>query len=166
MAKTSFESLSEIEQKLLKAAKAVLRRSYSPYSGFQVGAAVLTEDNKIITGTNFESASYGDSICAERAALLRANSQGHGDECVAIAIVTRNKNSPTKEVSSPCGSCRQLILEAAQRSRIRRAFKIIMATTQFDKVEASTIGALLPSAFGPEDLEENSQETKEIKNGN
>lgn len=160
MAKVSYKSLPKFEKKLLRAASRVIRRAYAPYSGFQVGAAVLTKDNKIITGTNLESAAYGDSICAEKAALLRANSQGDGDKCIAISIVTRNKDSPTMDVSAPCGSCRQLILETAQRSGIGKDFKIIMATTHLNKVEVSNIGRLLPSAFGPNDL----NRTNSIKN--
>jgi len=154
------KNLSKIECKLLRAARKVLKRAYAPYSGFQVGAAVLTKEGKIITGANYESASYGNSICAERAALLRANSQGHGNKCVAMSIVARNKSSPNNGISAPCGSCRQLILDAAQRSEIGKAFKIIMGAAQLDKIEVSTIGSLLPSAFGPEDLERNGSEEK------
>lgn len=151
--KINFKDLAEEDQKLLKAAKRVLERTYSPYSGSQVGAAVLTKEGKMIAGTNYEVAAFGSSICAERAALLRANAQGHGDECVAIAIVTRNKDSPTTEISASCGECRQMIFEAAQRSGVGRKFRIIMATTNFDKVVVSNIGQLLPLAFGPKNLE-------------
>lgn len=147
-----FEDFSKEDQKLLKAARRALKRTYSPYSGFQVGATVLTKYGKMVTGTNFEVAAYGGSICAERSALLRANAQGYGDECVAIAIVTRNKDSPTTEISAPCGECRQMIFEAAQRLDARRKFRIIMATTNFDKVIVYTIGQLLPLAFGPKNL--------------
>ncbi len=153
MAKVAFEGLSEKEKEMLKAARKVLERSYAPYSNFYVGAAVLTRDGNIITGTNYESASYGNSICAERSALLRANNQGHGDKCVAIAVVAKNRDSPTADITAPCGSCRQLIFEAAQRSGEGKNFKIIMATTNFEKIEVSTIGRLLPMAFGPDDLE-------------
>lgn len=150
--KITFKSLSKPEQKLLKAAKRARRRAYAPYSKFKVGAAILTEDGKKITGANYESAAYGDSICAERAALTRANSQGYGNKCIAIAVVVAgNKDSP-HQPSAPCGSCRQLILEAAQRSRIGKDFKIIMGTVPLDGVEVSNIGKLLPHAFGPEDL--------------
>jgi len=170
MTRVHLRDLSKNEKKLLKAARKVLERAYAPYSGFLVGAAVLTRDGKIISGTNYESASYGDSICAERSALLAANNRGHGDKCIAISVVTRNRDSPTTEVSTPCGSCRQLILEAAQRSGIGKNFKIIMATTSLDKIEVSTIGRLLPSAFGPDDLEkehvEGTSKERSGKDGN
>ena len=155
MLKVEFKKLSKAEQKLIKTAERARLRAYAPYSGFQVGAAVLTRNNVRISGANYESASYGDSICAERAALLRANSQGYGDKCVAIAVVVKNKDSPSKKkdkVSAPCGSCRQLILEAAERSKIGGKFKIIMATVKPEKVKISTIGELLPYHFGPNDL--------------
>lgn len=153
MAKITFKSLSKREQKLVKAAKRARENAYAPYSRFKVGAAILTEDGKRIAGANYESAAYGDSICAERVALTRANSQGYGNKCIAIAVVvTGNKDSPNSRVSAPCGSCRQLILEAAQRSGIGKDFEIIMATIPLDGVEVSDIGRLLPHAFGPEDL--------------
>lgn len=151
MRKVCFEKLSEIEKKMLKSAKKALKKAYNPYSGFFVGAAVLS-NGKIITGTNFESAAYGDSICAERTALLRANVMGFGNKCTAIAIIAKEKDGPTKEVTAPCGSCRQLIWEAAERSGVYENFKVIMATTNFDKIVVATIGELLPLAFGPRDL--------------
>ena len=147
----SFKELSREYQKLLKAARKAFKKAYSPYFNFLVGAAVLTTRDEIATGTNFETAA-GDSTCAERAALLKANSQGYGDRCRAIAVITRNRDSPTTEISAPCGRCRQMIYEVAQRSGIDADFKIIMSTTRFDKIVIATIGELLPLPFGPRDL--------------
>lgn len=75
--------------------------AYAPYSGFQVGAAVLARDGRVITGTNVENASYGLTLCAERAALARAVAEGVGPGDVEAVAVT----------ASPCGACRQWLLE-------------------------------------------------------
>lgn len=149
--RVSFEELFDEEQRLLKAARKTLKKSYSPYSDFLVGAAVLTTKNEIITGTNFETAA-GESICAERVALSRANAEGYGDRCKTIAVIARGRDSPTTKVTAPCGSCRQMIWEVAQRSGDGN-FKIILSTTRFDKIVVTTIDELLPLAFGPKDLE-------------
>ena len=146
-----FKELSVEDQKLLKAARKTMEKAYSPYFNFLVGAAVLVNGGEPITGTNFETAA-GDSTCAERAALLGANTKGYGGRCRAIAIVGRNRDSPTTEITPPCGSCRQMIYEVAQRSGVDENFKIIMSTTNFDKIVVTTIGELLPLAFGPKDL--------------
>ena len=91
---------------LLKKAGLAMKSAYCKYSGFQVGAAVLTRDGKIITGCNVENASYGLTICAERAAIFKAVSEGcKPGDILAIAIAASTKNF------SPCGACRQVIHE-------------------------------------------------------
>lgn len=152
MKEVLFEQLPEEEQKLIRAARKALKRAYNPYSKFAVGAALLTTRGEIVTGTNFEVAAYSNAICAERTAIVRANVMGLGNICKEIAVVAKNYDSPTTEVTSPCGSCRQMIYELAQRSGIDKNFQVIMATTKFDKVIVATIGELLPLAFGPKDL--------------
>lgn len=146
-----FEGLPEEDQKLLKAARKTMKKAYSPYFNFLVGAAVLTTRGEIATGTNFETAA-GDSTCAERTALLKANAQGYGARCKTIAVIARSRDSPTTEVSAPCGRCRQMIYEVAQRSGVDEDFRIILSTTRFDKIVVTTIGELLPLPFGPKDL--------------
>lgn len=147
-----FEELSEEEQKLLQAARKTMKRAHNPYSRFYVGAAV-SANGKVVTGANVENAAYGESICAERSALVGANALGYGDRCKAIAVVARGRDSPTTKITAPCGSCRQMINEFAQRSGVDEDFKIILSTTRFDKVVVTTIGELLPLAFGPRDLD-------------
>jgi cytidine deaminase len=91
---------------LLEKAGLAMGSAYCRYSGFQVGAAVLTKDGNIITGCNVENASYGLTICAERAAIFKAVSEGcKPDDILAIAIAASAKNF------SPCGACRQVIHE-------------------------------------------------------
>ncbi len=93
-------------QKLLKQADKAKENAYSPYSGFKVGATILTKDGKSIDGCNVENAAYGSTMCAERAAIYKAVSMGYkpGD-FEAIAIVSSGEDF------SPCGSCRQVINE-------------------------------------------------------
>ncbi|MDP2637237.1 MAG: cytidine deaminase [bacterium] len=139
-------------QRLMRAAKEAMEMSYSPYSEFRVGAAVLTKTGRVITGANVENAASGEGICAERSALLRANAQGAGRECIAIAVVARKDDEPTKTVTPPCGACRQVMQEFAVRSGVGGSFEIVVATTNFEIVEVFTLEELLPRSFGPEDL--------------
>ncbi|VDM44036.1 unnamed protein product [Toxocara canis] len=90
---------------LVEAAKKAMERAYCPYSKFQVGAAILTEDGNIITGGNVENSSFGGTICAERSAAVRAIAEGH-TKFRAIAVTTA-----LAEVTSPCGICRQFLIE-------------------------------------------------------
>jgi cytidine deaminase len=91
--------------KLISAARAVRKNAYAKFSGFEVGAALLTDDGEIITGCNVENSSFGLTICAERTAVFKAVSEGH-KEFVAIAIVS-NSDQPAR----PCGACRQVLFE-------------------------------------------------------
>jgi cytidine deaminase len=100
------------QKELLKEAKLVLKNSYSPYSHFRVGAAILTEDGKIFTGVNIENASYGLTICAERVAAFKAISSGH-TSFTDLAIV-----SSTKKPTFPCGACRQVLSEFSSQIKI------------------------------------------------
>jgi len=94
-------------QRMMREAEDARRQSYSPYSHFAVGAALLTRDGRIITGTNIENASYGLAVCAERVALWKAVSEGTR-EFVAIAIAAEPGSA-----ASPCGACRQVLHEFA-----------------------------------------------------
>lgn len=94
-------------RKLIEAALAAARHSYSPYSGFRVGAALELASGEVVTGTNVENVSYGLTICAERSALVRAIAQcGPKIRVAAVAVVNLN-NAP----SPPCGACRQVLAE-------------------------------------------------------
>lgn len=91
---------------LLEKAKQASKSSYSPYSSFPVGSAILYENGKIYTGCNVENASYGLSLCAERNAMSNAISQNEGSRISAIAIY-----SPCQTLCMPCGACRQWLSE-------------------------------------------------------
>ena len=96
------------EALLLDAAQTVRQNSYSPYSGFKVGAAVLTSKGNIYTGTNIENAAFGDTVCAERSAIFAAVSAGERN-LRALALITQKVSGVA--FGSPCGSCRQVMSE-------------------------------------------------------
>ncbi|MFT6178881.1 MAG: cytidine deaminase [Paracoccaceae bacterium] len=112
--------------------------SYSPYSNFAVSAALLTESGKVFTGVNVENASYGLTICAERVAIATAVAAGE-KEFQTIAVVVKGGGSP-------CGACRQVLNEFAPNLRV------LMADEDGKLVRTSTLGELLPEAFGPQSL--------------
>ncbi|OYT70264.1 MAG: cytidine deaminase [Armatimonadetes bacterium JP3_11] len=97
--------LSDTERALIQAARAVRAFAYAPYSNYAVGAAVLTDDQRIVSGCNVENASYGLSICAERAAVFNAIASG-ARNILAVAVCT-------PDGGTPCGACRQVLLEFA-----------------------------------------------------
>ena len=149
MKKVTYEELTDLQKKLLDEAEKVMENSYNPYSNFFVGAAILTNDDQIITGTNFENCAYSSTICAERAAIARANAMGC-NMYKSVAIIEKGLNFDTQNVTGPCGSCRQVLYEASQISE--KNLEIIMSTTKKDNIVISSIEELLPLAFGPKDL--------------
>ena len=125
-------------KELIAAALEARKKSYSPYSGYSVGAAILCKDGSIFTGCNIENASYGATMCAERTALFTAVAAGHRD-FEAIAIV--GGKADEADLPYPCGICRQVMSEFCGRD-----FKIIVAKSEKD-FEEHTLGELLPHSF-------------------
>ena len=128
-------------KKLTAAAKTAAGRAYAPYSRFRVGAAVLTTTGKIHAGCNVENASYGLTNCAERAAIFNAVAAGEKNLRLSCVVVY----TPTKTATAPCGACRQVIYEFGPEARV------LSCCDGADQLDVS-IGALLPGAFGPQDL--------------
>ena len=131
--KTNYRSLA-------LAAIEAMKKSYSPYSNFTVGAALLTKDGKVYTGANIENASYTPTICAERTAIFTAVHNGER-EFEAIAIVGGHKGE-IKGVTAPCGVCRQVMSEFCSPD-----FKVILVTSSDGDYEETTLGELLPYMF-------------------
>lgn len=120
---------------LLRLAEDARQHSYAPYSGFRVGAALLTKSGKVYTGCNIECASLGGTNCAERTAIFKAVSEGYRDfECLAVY-------GDTKEPISPCGACRQVMVEF-----LKSDSKVILIAEDKSTVEM-TVGELLPYSF-------------------
>lgn len=132
-------------EKLIDIAIRQLDFSYSPYSGFKVGAALLTKDGEIYTGCNIENASYTPTNCAERTAFFKAVSEGVR-EFQAICIVG-GQNGVLTEYAAPCGVCRQVMMEFCNPE----TFQIILAINK-EKYDVFTLKELLPLGFGPANL--------------
>jgi cytidine deaminase len=125
-------------ERALELARENRNRAYAPYSGFTVGAALVTASGEIFSGVNVENASYGVGICAERTAAVSAVAAGHR-EFRAIAIA-----GPETTVTAPCGACRQFLNEFNPR--------LAVAYTTPGGVTVTTLDQLLPDAFGPKNL--------------
>lgn len=123
---------------LIKKALEAKEKAYAPYSGFKVGAALLTDSGKIYTGCNIECASYTPTICAERTAISKAVSEGERN-IVAIAI------TGDSEWTYPCGVCRQVIREFGEDI-------IVIVVKSEDEYREYSLKELLPFSFGPEDI--------------
>ena len=136
------------------AAEAVAAKefSYSPYSGFRVGAALLAECGKIYRGCNIENAAYGPTNCAERTAIFKAVSEGER-EFAAIAIVGSPEGEELTQYAYPCGVCRQVMREFCEPSQ----FQIIVAKSEED-YRVMTLAELLPEGFGPENLRDGNEQ--------
>ena len=139
---------------LVAAARDAARNAHAPYSRFAVGAAVLLDDGTVITGANFENASYGLSLCAETVAIATASAAGRLRDIVAIGVIggamdAEGRATGTSPVS-PCGRCRQVINEAAQMGG--RDLPVHCGAAEGDAIRTYTVSQLLPDAFGPADL--------------
>ena len=130
---------NETVSMLVKKANEARAKSYCPYSGFAVGAALLCSDGTIYTGANIENASYTPTICAERVAFFQAVHEGHLD-FTAIAIVGGNKGSDISALCTPCGVCRQVMSEFCKGD-----FNIILSDGKTNNV--FTLDDMLPHRF-------------------
>lgn len=134
-----------LTQMLIEKAMEQLQFSYTPYSNFKVGAALLAKNGTIYGGCNIESASYTPTNCAERTAFFKAVSEGVR-EFDAICIVG-GKDGVLAEYAAPCGVCRQVMMEFCNPD----TFQIILATSK-EQYEIFTLKELLPLGFGPNNL--------------
>src|SRR5580765_6747322 len=134
------------EDELVALARAAALKAYAPYSRFHVGCAVESVDGEVVTGANMENACYRLGICAEQSALTAAQHKFGLDKVARIAVA----GGTGGVVCTPCGGCRQAILEAAQLSG--RDVEILCASGDGSAVERHTIGELIPFGFGPANL--------------
>jgi len=130
---------------LIRAALAAREKSYSPYSHFQVGAALLAKSGQVYRGCNIENAAYTPTNCAERTAFFKAVSEGER-EFEAICIVG-GKQGPVTEYTAPCGVCRQVMREFCDPEH----FRVILAVDE-EHWKEFRLKELLPMGFGPENL--------------
>ncbi len=132
------------EKELIKEAILAADNSYSPYSGYRVGAALLCKNGKIYRGCNIESSTYTPTNCAERTAFFKAVSEGD-TEFEAIAVVGYRNGEGVKDYFFPCGVCRQVMVEFCDM----KSFKIITAKSEDDYI-VNTLDELMPNMIRPE----------------
>ena len=130
-------------EKLIDHAREAMAHAYAPYSNFWVGAALLCADGTVYQGCNVENAAYGDSICAERNAVLKAVYDGHRD-FAAIAICG-GREGAVEEPCAPCGACRQVLSEFCGDD-------LAIYLTDGQQIEKLTLGDLLPRSFSKKNL--------------
>lgn len=140
----SFSELNPTQQKLVEEAKSATSRSYSPYSHFSVGAAVLLDNDAIVSGSNQENIAYPSGLCAERTAMFSANSQYPDSAPVAIAIAAFNNGAFTEQPITPCGACRQVLIESEQR--FHRPIEVLLYGEK-QILLVKNISSLLPLSF-------------------
>ena len=131
---------SKAIERLIDAAIAAQKHSYSPYSRYPVGAAVLTETGRVFSGCNVENASYGLAMCAERVAIYHAVTSGH-DTIAAVSVV-----GPT--AAKPCGACRQVMYEFADKDTALYLVDLNPSTGRRTLIK-TTVYKMLPMAFDP-----------------
>ena len=135
----------EEKQELIRMALAARERAYTPYSDFMVGAALRAEDGRIFTGCNVENAAFTPPSCAERTALFKAVAEGV-TRFTDVAVVGARRGEVNKQVTSPCGVCRQALFEFGGPE-----LNVIMAKSPDDFIERS-MDELLPFGFGPSNV--------------
>lgn len=138
------EDLDEAQLKVVNAAVEAIDNSYSPYSKFAVGAALLLDDGNIIIGSNQENMAYPSGTCAERAALFAYGSQGLGSKILKLAVLARYHNDDNLAVGAPCGACRQVMLEYEMKQK--NLFEIIFYHNNTYVISTSA-KSLLPFHF-------------------
>ena len=145
----NMEELDEKDRQLVEAAIEATKSSYAPYSHFNVGAAVRLDNGVVIPGCNQENAAFGVTICAERTALFAAGAQYPDAKVEAIAIAARNADGLLDDPVSPCGTCRQAMVETEKRSG-NKLHILLYGRKHVYIIEG--IGALLPLTFSDEQL--------------
>ena len=145
--------MTDTRDALIDAARDAAIRAYAPYSGFHVGAALLLKNGDIVTGANVENASYGLTLCAETGAVAKIVNEGWIGELAEVAIIGGRPHGEElmgADPVNPCGRCRQILNEAAERSKVD--ILVHCASGDGSAVKSYRLSQLLPAAFGPKDL--------------
>lgn len=143
--KAQFSELTDAERQLIDVAKESTFNSYAPYSHFHVGAALLLKNGTIVPGCNQENAAFPSGLCAERSAIFAAGAQYPDQPVMMLAIAVRNsKGEFLEEPASPCGSCRQVIIET--ETRFKQLVRILLYGTKYTYV-MDGIKQLMPLSF-------------------
>lgn len=140
----SFEELDQAKQRLINKAKEQVNKAYAPYSGFQVGAAVELENGEVFAGSNQENSAYPSGICAERVAMFYANAQYPEVAVKTLAIAAFTHGNFVADPVTPCGSCRQVLLET--EIRFDKNITILLYGTKH-VYQLENVKQLLPLCF-------------------
>ena len=151
---TTYDHIEDLDSEskyLVHKAKEATAHSYSPYSKFCVGSAIILEDGTLITGANQENASYPLCMCAERVALYAAAAQFPGKRIMKLAVVAHKKNHKELSPAASCGACRQVMLEFEQRQQ--KPIEVIMLGSGEKWIRCASALSLLPFGFDGKSLE-------------
>jgi cytidine deaminase len=143
-----YEKLNELngqDHDLMKKAILTRKDAYAPYSGFQVGAALLLENGEVIIGNNQENAAYPSGLCAERVAIFYAGSKYPGIKIVSIAISAKSQNHVVDKPAAPCGSCRQVISEYEFKQNC--PIELLLMGETGEIIKCNSLSDLLPLGF-------------------
>lgn len=146
----SLDEADESTKKLIEKAKEASLQAYAPYSKYHVGAALRLANGEIIGGSNQENAAYPTGICAERTAIFYANANFSDQPVEAVAIIAHYKDNFVENICTPCGMCRQALLEV--ENRFKQPIKLYMCSK--DQIyEVNSIQEILPLSFGSNKLD-------------
>lgn len=141
-----FEGLSTIDRQLVSEAKRAMSQAYAPYSKFKVGSAIFLSDGSIVKWNNQENIAYPSGLCAERVALFHAGSNYPDAEVVSIVIVADGTFLQHQEMVTPCGACRQVMIETERRQT--NTLRIILVSQNGQVLIFHSAKDLLPFPFG------------------
>ncbi|MEQ8924788.1 MAG: cytidine deaminase [Fulvivirga sp.] len=146
----NYHDLEEEYKVLIQKAEEALLTSYSPYSGFTVGAALKLDNGHYILGANQENASYPAGLCAERVALFQKGAIAMEQRITALAVIARRKDEDGYRSAGPCGMCRQVMLEFEQAQS--QKMKVLFKGDGNSWILSDSSSALLPFSFGKDNL--------------
>ena len=144
------DECSDADKKLIELAKEATKKAYAPYSEFAVGAALLLSNGEIIIGNNQENAAYPSGLCAERTAIFFANANYPEEGVETIAVAAYYKGDFTPEVITPCGACRQVLLE--YENKYKKPMRVLLYGGKGEVYELESAKDLLPLSFGEDQL--------------
>lgn len=143
---STWKELGEKECKMIEKAYSVCEKAYAPYSNFHVGATVLLSNGELISGNNQENLAYPSGLCAERVALFFAGANFAQESIETIVIVAKGDLVPFDKLLSPCGACRQVMLESEMRQE--KAIRVLLVSQNGKTIVFNSVLDLLPFAFG------------------
>ena len=141
-----WNELSQGDQELVERAYAVSKTAYAPYSKFHVGASLRLSNSQIVAGSNQENIAYPSGLCAERVALFYTGANFPDEEIETLCVVAEGDLLPIDKILSPCGSCRQVMLETEVRQK--KPYRIILVSQNGVTIIFDSAADLLPLAFG------------------